>query len=127
MGKIWVLDTETKGTGAHIAPLKESAQQSSGRDELSLFSFTPPARAQDPPAAPEPRSPRRFKVIDVMGNRVLAEDVAASAAVASLEQMRSALDVRIYVWDEPGERWRLLTLAETRALWEFRRAKALAA
>ena len=27
MGKTWILDTETKGTGAHVAPLDESAEK----------------------------------------------------------------------------------------------------
>ncbi len=127
MGKTWVLDTETKGTGAHVAPLKQAAGRGSSEQELSLVRFTPPARAPQPLAAPQPRPPRRFKVIDVMASRVLAEDVVASVAVAALERMRSVLDVRVYVWDEPTARWRLLTLAETRALWEFRGAGALAA
>ncbi len=128
MRKTWVLDTETKGTGAHIAPLKDAANQRGSGEELNLVRFTPPAPAAQPPEEPEPRRPRRFKLIDVMGNRVLAEDVVAAEAIAALEQMRSVLDVRIYVWEEePQERWRLMTLAETKALWGFRAGGSLAA
>jgi hypothetical protein len=73
------------------------------------------------------REPRRFKVVDVLGNRVLAEGVGAGGAIAALEELRSVLDARVFVWDASVERWRLLTLSETRTLWGFRSADAAAA
>jgi hypothetical protein len=65
--------------------------------------------------------PLRFKVVDVMSARVLAEGVGARATVDLLEGMRSVTDVRIFLWIETTGRWRLLTLAEQKALWGFRR------
>ena len=46
---------------------------------------------------------------------------APARRLAVLEGVRSVADVRIYVWSEKAERWRLLSLAEQRKLWELRR------
>ncbi len=121
MAKTWVLDTETKGTGAHIAPLDAGAKPKP-EPELELVTLERAPRTPEAAAAPAPLS---FKVIDVLGARVLGEDIDARAAVDLLAGMRSVLDARIYVWSESRARWRLLTLAEHRSLWRFReRARA---
>jgi hypothetical protein len=116
MGKIWHLDTETKGTGAHVAPFDPRAPRPA-EEELSVHFFTPPP---PPRTAPEGPAPLRFKVVDVLGARVLGEDVDAQRAVELLEGLRSVLDARVYVWSVAARRWRLLTLGEQRALWGFR-------
>ena len=120
--RAWVLDTETKGTGAHVEPLKDAA----GREPEKALNLTRFKTPPSPPRPPAQRQPRRFKVVDVLGNRVLAEDVGAGGAIAALEQLRSARDARVSVWDASVERWRLLTIAETRTLWGFRGAPASA-
>ena len=117
MAKTWVLDTETKGTGAHIAPLQRAREEPASERELALFLFKRPPR---PLPSHEPVLPLRFKVVDVMSARVLAEGVGARATVDLLEGMRSVTDVRIFVWIGTTGRWRLLTLAEQKALWGFR-------
>jgi hypothetical protein len=117
VSKTWVLDTETKGTGAHVAPLRDAERERATERDLSLTRF----RAQPPPPPPPARrEPRRFRVVDIQSGRILADGVSASGAVAALEQMRSPLDVRVHVLEPSASRWRLLTLAETRALWAFR-------
>ncbi len=75
-----------------------------------------------PAKAPEPRKPRRFKVVDVMTREVLADDVDTRTTVKLLEGVRSIVDVTIWVWQPAAERWRMLTLEETRSLWEYRGA-----
>ena len=60
-GRVWVLDTETKGTGAQMVPLDSVVKK--------------PERVREPPVvrkrrakpAPEPpaRRPRRFRVVDI--------------------------------------------------------------
>jgi hypothetical protein len=115
VAKTWVLDTETKGTGAHIAPLKP--EQPRVERELETVTFERPPRRD---AAPEPRAPRTFKVVDVLGARVLAEGVDTRATLELLAGMRSVLDARVYVWAQDHERWRLLTLDEQKALWGMR-------
>jgi hypothetical protein len=55
-----------------------------------------------------------------MSAKPLAEDVDAREAVRALEPMHSVVDVRVYRWDAERERWRLLTLEESKALWAFR-------
>jgi hypothetical protein len=117
MAKTWVLDSETKGTGAHVAPIEERQTAPRKAGELALVTLGgPPA---EPRAAPQPR-PLRFKVVDVMSAQTVAEGVAAREAVAALEAMHSVLDARIFRWDEDKQRWRLLSLAESKALWSFR-------
>jgi hypothetical protein len=115
VAKTWVLDTETKGTGAHIAPLKPNpARAGRGFGAVTLQKPAPPCEAPEPPA------PRTFKVVDVMGARVLAEGVDTRETLELLAGMRSALDARIYTWVPAAGRWRLLTLGERRTLWEMR-------
>src|ERR1700742_3467551 len=116
MGRIWVLDTETKGTGAEMVPL-ESVRKSPRRREPI---FVPRERA---PREPEPtpvRAPRRFKVVDVTSRAVLTQDASARETLELLGGVRSSVDVHVYIWED--ERWRLLTLPEQRVLWERRPA-----
>ncbi len=122
MAKTWVLDTETKGTGAHVEPLRDARR--GPEKELSLTRFKAPPRAPAVTAAP---GPRRFRVVDVLGGGLLADDVGIEAALAALEPLRNALDARVYVRSGEGARWRLLTLAQTRALWDYSRRRAGAA
>jgi hypothetical protein len=121
MRKTWVLDTETKGTGAEMVPLEKTLQPERIERELALVELDRPAR---PPKEPEPLAPLAFKVVDVMGARVLGEDVDVQETVELLGDMSSALDARIYVRTGKSGRWRLLTLEERKALWGFRRPAA---
>jgi hypothetical protein len=112
---VWVLDTETKGTGANMVPLERTRKRS---DAVPGFGFRKPAPRA--PEAPPPREPYRFKVTDVMTRAVLAEDIDARAAVELLDGVRSIVDVIVYVWEPQAERWRMLSFGETQALWDRR-------
>ena len=121
-GKVWVLDTETKGTGAQMVPLESTLKQPQPKEHFL------PATARRHKPAPEPveRAPRRFRVTDVVSRRVLGDDLDARATLGLLAGQRSSVDVNVSVW-EPGEdRWRLLTLAEKQLLWERRRTSTAA-
>ena len=111
-----MLDTETKGTGAHIAPLRRDA--GAGSEKLSVVQLHPPAGAESADHEPAP-APKAFKVVDVLSGSVLAEDVSAGGAVRSLGGVRKALDALVFVREGDAGRWRLLTLSETRALWDL--------
>jgi hypothetical protein len=113
--KVWVLDTETKGTGAEVVPLDKVLRKPSSEPF-----YVPPKRAPRPPKEPEPKRPRAFKIVDVTTGEVLGEHLDTRAAVAALEQVDSVVDVRIYAWDHGSEKWVLLTLGEQNALWGFR-------
>jgi len=117
VGKVWILDTETKGTGANMVPL-DRVLRKPGSDTEPGFSF--PKMTPLPPAEAEPREPRRFKVVDVQTREVLAEDTDARTTVGVLEPVRSIVDVNVWVWQPERERWRMLSLDELRALWEYR-------
>jgi hypothetical protein len=118
MPKVWVLDSETKGTGAHVAPLEAKPPSAARERELVLVPLERPPR---PAPEPQPRRPRHFKIVDVRSNTALAEDVTARGAIETLERVRSIVDAHVYVWEPRAERWRLLTLDEQRAMWQFRR------
>jgi hypothetical protein len=118
-GKVWVLETQTKGTGANMVPLERTVKRS---DAVPGFGFRKPAPRD--PGPPLPRQPYRFKLVDVMSRQVLAEDVDARAAVRALEEVRSIVDVIVYVWEPEPKRWRMLSFGETQALWEHRAAPA---
>jgi hypothetical protein len=115
MAKTWILDTETKGTGAHIAPLKGDRPRAE-RELATVVLERPPRRVEEP----EPPAPRVFKVVDVMSARVLAEGVDTRETLELLATTNSVVDTRVYVWAPASERWRLLTLAEQKALWKLR-------
>jgi hypothetical protein len=115
MGKTWVLQTETKGTGANVVPLERVTKRSAAPEPVSV----PRKPRPRPSQAPKPREPRRFRVVDVMTNQALADDVNAREAVDALKAVRSIIDVNVYVWQEERDRWRLLTFPERHAMWEL--------
>ena len=117
MAKLWVLDTETKGTGARMVPLEEARPRSGPESAPVLVRDKPAPR---PPEAPLPIRPRRFKLVDVMTRRTLAEDVDTRTIVDLLGEARSAVDVSIYVWEPHDDKWRPLTYPEKKLLWGFR-------
>ena len=117
MAKTWRLDTETKGTGAHVVPLENAPQRSEAEQELATVTLERPPRIIE---EPEPLGPLTFKVLDIRSSQVLAEGTDTRATIELLQDVRSVLDVRIYVWMQRAGRWRLLRLDEQRALWRFR-------
>jgi hypothetical protein len=119
MGKPWVLDTETKGTGAEMVPLEKVLRKPAPAPDPTCACVAGSKCASAP--APEPRRPPRFKVVDVMTQKVLAEDADTAATVELLNGVRSVVDVRIYTWDEQAGTWRLLSLGDQKLLWGFRR------
>jgi hypothetical protein len=119
MAKTWVLDTDTKGTGAEMVPIEKTRARPRREGDLALVDLGGPARAQP---AETPPAPTLFKVVDVLSARTLAENVGARDAVRALEGLRSVLDARISVWSPERRRWRLLSLGEAKALWAFRGA-----
>ena len=118
MRKTWVLDTETKGTGANVVPLEKTQQRQRSAEREPIY--VPPKPRRPPPAPPAPRQPPRFRVVDVMTGQTLADDADGRTTIEALRRMRSVVDVRISRWDHEAGRWRLLTLAEQRALWGLR-------
>jgi hypothetical protein len=122
MGKTWILQTETKGTGAQMVPL-EPAPRDTKPEPLHV-----PRKPQPrPPEPPAPRAPRRFRVVDLMTRETLIDEASAAETIAVLRDVRSTVDVTVSVWDDGRERWRPLTLAEQRAMFEFARAPQRAA
>jgi hypothetical protein len=117
MGRIWVLDSDTKGTGAEMVPLDKVLAKPAPRSEPL---FVPAKRKPRAPKPPEPRAPRRFKILDVATRTVLADGVGARDALRTLGDVRSSVDVHVSVWEPKAERWRLLTLAEQRTMWDRR-------
>ncbi len=71
--------------------------------------------------APERRPPRRFRVVDVMTRQALADGASARETIDVLSDVRSIVDINVFVWSEDKQRWRMLTFAELRAMWELAR------
>ena len=57
MGKVWVLDTETKGTGANVVPL-EKVLQRPDPEEKPAPRPSRPTRTQSDPRPRAPRAPK---------------------------------------------------------------------
>jgi hypothetical protein len=62
--------------------------------------------------------------VDVVTRQVLSDNATAREAVEALKGVRSLVDVNVSVWQDEGQRWRLLTLAEQRMLLELARRTA---
>jgi hypothetical protein len=119
--RTWILDTETKGTGAQMVPLDSVLEKRAGGESFRV----PPKPRRRPPREPEPRAPRRFRVIDVTTREVLADDATGRETLDVLGRVRASVDVNVFVWAEKAQTWRLLSLAEQRALWDRRRRPAV--
>ena len=124
MSRTWVLDTETKGTGAQMVPLDKVVKKPGGPSGKTLF--VPRKHRPKPTPEPAPRPPRRFKVVDITSREVLAEGAGLRATLELLGGIRSSVEVNVSVWEPANEQWRLLTLRERQLLWEHRgdRSKA---
>src|SRR5947209_2996560 len=112
VAKTWVLQTETKGTGANVVPLDSVTRRSSTPEPVTV----PRKPKRREPKPREPRAPRRFRIVDVTTRARLADDVGAAAAIDALKSVRSMVDVDVYVWQPERLRWRLLGLAEQQAM-----------
>lgn len=112
MGKVWVLDTETKGTGAQMVPIEKVLTAPRPARPVHVLPKRRPRRVE----ASEPRRPRRFRVVDAMTQQVLAERGDARATVNLLEGVRSIIDVSVYVWQPKSETWRMLSIGEKKVL-----------
>ena len=114
MGKVWVLDTETKGTGAEMVPLEKIEKKPAPKPRRAR----PKPRKRAPTPPPPAPEPPRFKLVDAMTRRVLAEDVDTQKAVEVLEDARSVVDVAMYARE--GGRWEKLAYADKKKLWALR-------
>jgi hypothetical protein len=118
--RTWVLDTSTKGTGAEMVPLQDARQGPSEPDEPLV---SPAMRRAPQPGAPEqPRVPRRFRVVDVMTRRALADHADLRTTLDVLAGVRRSVDVTVHVWEPKREAWRVLGLGEQAELWRLRAA-----
>jgi hypothetical protein len=117
VGRTWILHTETKGTGAQMVPLESTTERSA--PGTSLVVPPKPRRRRQPPEI-RPREAHRFRIVEVVTRRTLADRASTAEAVEALRGARSQVDVDIYVWREQPGRWRLLTLGEKRMLWDLR-------
>ena len=118
MGTTWVLHTETKGTGAQMVPLESLTQRSANVEPVLVPRKS--TRAKKEPAR-EPKAPRRFRVVDVMTRKTIVDGAGIREALEALHDVRSIVDVNVYVWHEEGDRWRPLTFEEQGALMEIAR------
>src|SRR6266542_7144499 len=109
MGRVWVLDTETKGTGAEMVPLEKVLKKPAPTNEPL---FVPPQPEPREPKPAESRPPLSFRIVDVMTRAVLADRAGAREALSVLNDVRSVVDVHVFLWQPAAERWRLLTLEE---------------
>lgn len=116
MAKVWVLDTETKGTGAEMIPLEKAHDGThGGRSAIVVRERKPPR-----PKAAVPAGPRRFRIVDVMTRRVLGEDLPLAQTVGILKAARSIVDIDLAVWEPKAARWQALSHREKRMLWDLR-------
>jgi hypothetical protein len=116
MAKTWILDTETKGTGASMVPLEKVERRERGGSERIL------APRKHVPRRPEPvpDGPPRFKVVDLLTRETLAGDADGRTTVDVLKDVRSVVDVTMWRWDYAADSWRQLDLDERRAIWALR-------
>ena len=117
---MWVLDTETKGTGAQMVPLEKTLKQPASEPVRRRARPVPKRNPRTREAEPAP--PRRFRVIDALSREVMTEDAGLAETVELLGGVGQPVDVSVYVWEPKAEDWRLLTRRELSLLWDRRRA-----
>jgi hypothetical protein len=117
VAKVWVLDTETKGTGAQMVPLEKVLRKPGSEPERRRRPLPKPRPKQE---TPEPVPPRRFRVIDALSRRVLVDNANAPETLEVLRGVSQPVDVSVYVWEHKPQEWRLLTNRERKLLWGFR-------
>jgi len=116
VGKVWVLDTETKGTGAQMVPLEKTLRQPASEPARRRARPIPKRKPRE--RAPEPAAPRRFRVIDARSRTTLADDVSTREAIEVLRDVEQKVDASVYVWEPKADMWRLLTRRELSLLWD---------
>jgi hypothetical protein len=114
--RAWVLDHETKGTGAQMVPL-DKLRAPAGSTRAPVVVKEPQPLPEKPV---EPVGPRRYKIVDVMTRQVLAEDADLRTTVDVLEGIRSVVDVSVYVWREQAQEWLPLSQRDRAKVWELR-------
>ena len=120
MGTTWVLDTETKGTGANMVPLERVTKRTSA----PAHQFVIPERRPPHKESPTPRLARRFRIVNVMTRQDMLEDGSAREALEALRCVRSVVDVNVYIWSGERERWLLLPLPEQRTMLDVAHSSA---
>ena len=120
MGKVWVLDTETKGTGAQMVPLEKALKQPAAEPVRRRARPVPKRRPRTREAEPAP--PRRIRVIDALSREIVAEDAGLAETVELLGDVGQPVEVSVYVWEPKANDWRLLTRRELSLLWDRRPA-----
>jgi hypothetical protein len=121
VGKVWVLDTETKGTGAQMVPLEKTLERPPAEPERRRARPVPKPTQTE--RSPEPAPPRRFRVIDALSREVLADDAGLAETLELLRAVEQPVDVSVYAWEHIAEQWRLLTRRELSLLWDFRQPR----
>jgi hypothetical protein len=95
-----------------MVPLEKVKQRA--RSVEPVFVPREPAEQREP-GRPKPKLPRRFRIVDVMTRRRLLEDAGIRDALEVLKDVRSVVDVNVYVFEEERGRWRALTFEEEQA------------
>jgi hypothetical protein len=105
MAKVWVLDTETKGTGAQMVPLEKALKGDRPEDEQRARPRKRPARSADATPRPQPTKARnrrqtesgplppghvRKKATGEIGRIRSVDGKAGTATVLWLKQGRSS-------------------------------------
>jgi hypothetical protein len=101
-----------------MVPLESVEQRSSATKPV----FVPREPLRRAETESKHTAPRRFKVVDVMTRQPLIDGAGTRETVEALRDVRSFVDVNVYVWLEDQERWRLLSLGEQRAIWDLAHA-----
>lgn len=100
-----------------MVPLESVTERSSGVDEPVFVPRDRPLRERTEDLTP--RTPRSFKIVDLMTGEPLVEGVTTAEAADALSEVRSVVDINVYVWQEERDRWRRLTFGEKRAIWDL--------
>ena len=83
MAKTWVLDTGTKGTGAHVAPLEEGPEERA--PESAPRRRRPRPRSAAPPRPRRPERPRERRVTPLPEGHVRRKTTGEIGRVQSLD------------------------------------------
>jgi hypothetical protein len=128
VGRVWVLDTDAKGTGAEMVPLDTLLERK--RSTTKADPDAPKRRkrstrrrgdahragGEDAGVAEAPRRRHEFRLVNALSGRLIGDGVDLRATCELLGAARSVADVRVYARAQPEKPWRALTLREQQSL-----------
>ncbi len=113
MGKTWILDSETKGTGAVMVPLNKAKKLHKDKplQVVQGISGRPAPKSR-------PRLPTLFMAKTIYGHRLKVK-VQGAELVRFLATVNRPQDIQIFAYDRKRGDWFLVPSHDSKLIWRL--------